>query len=179
MSVLSLMVTVIWYQWCGWIHVKFNWIYMMYVSTWCMFHHTPWASLNYDGILPLIHWGWDKMADYSQTTFSNAFSWMKIYEFRLIFHWILFLRVKLTIFQHLVQIMAWCRSGGKPLSESMIVCLLTHICVLISLNELNYCPLGDVCGCDFKCVNFKHLRENYPGLNARWISLMASQHQFR
>ena len=29
----------------------------------------------------------------------------------------------------LVQIMAWRRSGDKPLSESMTVCLLTHICV--------------------------------------------------
>ena len=29
----------------------------------------------------------------------------------------------------LVQIMAWCRSGGKPLSEPMMVSLLTHICV--------------------------------------------------
>ena len=29
----------------------------------------------------------------------------------------------------LVQIMAWRRSGGKPLSEPMMVCLLTHICV--------------------------------------------------
>ena len=28
----------------------------------------------------------------------------------------------------LVQIMAWRRSGGKPLSEPMMVILLTHIC---------------------------------------------------
>ena len=32
-------------------------------------------------------------------TFSNAFSWMKIFEFRLKVHWILFLMVQLTIFQ--------------------------------------------------------------------------------
>ena len=37
----------------------------------------------------------------SQTTFLNAFSWMKIYEFRLIFHWSLFLWVKLTTFHYL------------------------------------------------------------------------------
>ena len=36
----------------------------------------------------------------SQTTFSNAFSWLKMFEFRLKFHWSLFLRVQLTIFQH-------------------------------------------------------------------------------
>ena len=29
----------------------------------------------------------------------------------------------------LVQIMAWCRLGDKPLSEPMMVSLLTHICV--------------------------------------------------
>ena len=29
----------------------------------------------------------------------------------------------------LVQIMAWRRPGDKPLSEPMMVCLLTHICV--------------------------------------------------
>ena len=36
----------------------------------------------------------------SQTTFSNAFSWMKMHEFRFRFHWSLFLRFELTIFQH-------------------------------------------------------------------------------
>ena len=38
----------------------------------------------------LTHWGRDKMAAISQTTFSNTFSWMKMYEFRLRFHWSLF-----------------------------------------------------------------------------------------
>ena len=41
----------------------------------------------------LIHWGRDKMATIFQTIFSNAFSWMKIYSFRLRCHWSLFLRV--------------------------------------------------------------------------------------
>ena len=36
----------------------------------------------------------------SQTTFSNAFSWMKMCEYRLKFHWRLFPRVQLTISQH-------------------------------------------------------------------------------
>ena len=31
--------------------------------------------------------------------------------------------------QALVQLMAWCRSGNKPLSEPMMVSLLMHICV--------------------------------------------------
>ena len=48
----------------------------------------------------LTHWGRDKMAAISQTTCSSAFSWMKMFEFWLKFHWSLFLRVQLTIIQH-------------------------------------------------------------------------------
>ena len=57
---------------------------------------------------------------------------MKIDEFCLRFYWSLFLsmlRVQSTIFQDFVQIMTWCRSGDKPLSEPMLVFALTHICV--------------------------------------------------
>ena len=42
----------------------------------------------------------DNIAATSQTTFSNALSWMKILDFWLKFHWNLFLRVQLTITQH-------------------------------------------------------------------------------
>ena len=145
------------------------------------------------------------MAAVSQTRLSNSFSWMKIVEFRLKFHWNLFHRVQLTVFHHyykkcvseikhilslihhkkfravcfqfthflcddwenicifcliiiikpevwtithclglchetivcavclsiflLVQIMAWCRPGDKPLCETMMVSSPTHICV--------------------------------------------------
>ena len=48
----------------------------------------------------LTHWGRDQIDAISQTTFSNAFSRMKMNEFRLRFHWSLFLRFGLTIFQH-------------------------------------------------------------------------------
>ena len=41
-----------------------------------------------------------KIAAISQMTFSTAFSWMKMYEFRLECCWSLFLGVELTIFQH-------------------------------------------------------------------------------
>ena len=64
----------------------------------------PWKHFTHnrtnDCTLLLTHWGRDKMAAISQTTFSNAFSWMKMHEFRLRFHWNLFLRFELTIFQH-------------------------------------------------------------------------------
>ena len=48
----------------------------------------------------LTHWGRDKIDTILQTTFSNAFSWMKMYEFCLLFRWSLFLSFELTIFQH-------------------------------------------------------------------------------
>ena len=71
----------------------------------------------------LTHWGRDKMAAISQMTFSNAFSWMKRFEFLFKFHWNLFPRVQGPINNKsaLVQIMAWRRSGDKPLYEPMLV----------------------------------------------------------
>ena len=51
----------------------------------------------------------DKKATISQTTFSNAFSWMKMLEFQFKFHWKLFLCVQLTI-----------RIGDKSLPEPML-----------------------------------------------------------
>ena len=51
-------------------------------------------------VIVWTHWGGDKMAVIFQTTFSNALSWMKMYHFRIRFHWSLFLRVQLTVFQH-------------------------------------------------------------------------------
>ena len=68
----------------------------------------------------LTHWGRDKMAAISQTIFSSEFSWMKIYEFRLRFHWSLFPRFKINNIPALVQIMDWRRSGDKPLSDTMM-----------------------------------------------------------
>ena len=48
----------------------------------------------------LTHWGRNKMADIYQTTFSNVFSWMKMYKFRVRFHWSSSPRIQLTIFRH-------------------------------------------------------------------------------
>ena len=61
--------------------------------------HCPVDRVTWE-VLASTHWGQDKTAAVSQTTLSNAFSWMKILEFRLRFHWRLFLRVQLTIFHH-------------------------------------------------------------------------------
>ena len=75
-------------------------------------------------IVHLTHGGWDKIAAIMQMTFLNALSWMKMYEFQLKIHCNLFLRFELTISQD------WFRwPGDKPLSEPMLVSLMTHIFV--------------------------------------------------
>ena len=68
-------------------------------------------------------------------TLSNAFSWMKMLEFRLKFHWSLFLRVQLTIFQH------WFRKwlgADQATSHYLTQWWLAYRCIYASLglNEL-------------------------------------------
>ena len=54
-----------------------------------------WRIYSWLGLDVLTHWGRDEMAANFQTSFSNAFSWMKLCEFWLNFHLNLFLRVQL------------------------------------------------------------------------------------
>ena len=89
------------------------------------------TSMIYENFMFFTHWSRDKMAAIFQTTFSNGFSWMKMYEFRLTFHWSLFLR-PINNIPILVQVMAWHRPGDKP--EPMVVRLPTHICVKLGHN---------------------------------------------
>ena len=87
---------------------------------------TCWVQTDFSHILS--HWGRDKMAANFLMTFSNAFSWMKL--------WVS-LKISLKFapmgpidnIPALAQIMAWRRPGHKPLSEPMTISLLTHICV--------------------------------------------------
>ena len=89
------------------------------------FYHF-WGSSK-DVFIALTHWGRDKMATVWQTTLSNAFSRMKMYDFRLRFHFVP--KGPISNFPTLVQIMAWRRLGDKPLSEPMFACSPMHICV--------------------------------------------------
>ena len=62
------------------------------------------------------------MAVIFQTTFSNGFSLMRLYEFRLKFHRSLFVpKGAINNIPAIVQIMSWRRPGDKPLSEPMMV----------------------------------------------------------
>ena len=70
-------------------------------------------------LLVLKHWGWDKMATISQMTFWNVFS-LKFVP-----------KGQTNNISAFVQIMAWRRSGDKPLSEPMVFSLLMHICVTL------------------------------------------------
>ena len=64
-----------------------------------------------------------------QTTFSDGFSWMKLYEFRTKISLKFVPSGPINNIPALFQIMAWCRSGDMTLSEPMMVSLLTHICI--------------------------------------------------
>ena len=41
----------------------------------------------------------------------------------------------------LIQIMAWCRSGDKPLTEQMMIILLTHIYIYASVGFIELIEL--------------------------------------
>ena len=57
------------------------------------------------------------MAAIFQTTFSNVFSWMKMFEFRLWFHWSLLLRFQLTINQHWFNIYSYIWFGAEQVTS--------------------------------------------------------------
>ena len=85
--------------------------------------------------IKLTHWGRHKMAAVLQTTLSNAFSWMKMLEFRLRFHWSLFLRVQLTIIQHWIR---WWLGADQATSHYLNQWWLDYrrIYASLGLNEL-------------------------------------------
>ena len=64
----------------------------------------------------LTHWGPDKMIAIFQTTFSNALSWMQIYEFRLNFTEVCLQGSNWQYIPALVQINGLAPASNKPLS---------------------------------------------------------------
>ena len=75
-----------------------------------------------------------------QTTFSNAFSWMKIFNFRLRFPWRLFPRFQLTIFQHWFR---WWLGAGEATSHYLNQwwSVYWRIYASLGLNELRIAHL--------------------------------------
>ena len=104
----------------------------------------------------------------SQTTFSNAFSWMKMFEFRLKFHWSLFVRFQLTILQHWFRYwLGAVQATSHYLNQWWLV--YWRIYASLGLNELNepmmtqftdtcidtltiYCQTSSI-----KCTKYKNL----------------------
>ena len=79
-----------------------------------LYFNQCWLIVNWNLAYKLV-WNFNyKMATISQTIVTNTFSWTNSFVFRFEFHWIEFLRVKSTIFQH------WLIIGDKPLSEPML-----------------------------------------------------------
>ena len=114
------------------------------------------------------------MATILQTTFSNAFSWMEVYEFRLQFHWSLLLRDQLTIIQHWVRY--WLGA------DQWWPILPTHICVT-RLQWVNNPTLGRLISysrvwwtsdltwwADIKLKRIIHMATMYPSTHTYYIS---------
>ena len=74
------------------------------------------------------------MAAISQTMFSNAFSWMKKCNLLLKISLKFVVKGSIKTIPALVQIMTWCCSGNKSLSELLMISFLC-ICVSFGLNE--------------------------------------------
>ena len=85
----------------------------------------------------LAHRGRDKMDAISQTTFSNTFSWIKMFEFRLKFHGSLFPRVQLTRFQQWVR---WWLDAVQATSHYLNQWWLVYR----RLNELSHCLASQI-----------------------------------
>ena len=62
--------------------------------------HVKFGGLFFINRWTLTHWGRDKWLPFSRRHFQTHFLEWKIFEFWLKFHWSLFLRFQLTIFQH-------------------------------------------------------------------------------
>ena len=66
---------------------SFEWVQVSPTISYYWFHLVPYKC----HIVVLRHWVWDKLADISQTAFSNAFSLVKKHQFWLKVHWSLVL----------------------------------------------------------------------------------------
>ena len=75
------------------------------------------------------HWDPDNMAIILQTIIYKCIFPNEMFEFLLRFSQNSVRKSPINNTPALVQIMAWHRSGDKPLSEPMVVDSLTHVCV--------------------------------------------------
>ena len=116
---------------------RWSWFKPLYASRASILNGMAWHGMAWDGTARhgtarhdttrhkkyqmLPHWGWNKMPVIFQTAFSNVWTSRKI-SLKFV------PKVRIHNIPALVQIIVWRRPGGKPLSEPMLVSLLTHIC---------------------------------------------------
>ena len=107
--------------------VTFSVINGLNFHIWCT--HSLTTYTFYMAIRNLTHWGRDKMATISQMTLSKPIFLNENIQIPIKI-WLKFVpKAPINNIPTMVQIMAWRRPGDKPLSETMMVCLLTHICI--------------------------------------------------
>ena len=118
---------------CGWKNCQWNALQII-------------SNFQYILLTVLTHWGLDEIDAILQTTFSNAFSWMKMYEFRLRFHWNLFPGIQLTIFQHWFR---WWLGADQATSHYLNQWWLFYWCIYASLglNELRFLIIVNMSFC--------------------------------
>ena len=102
----------------------------------CQWELTIFMTLHHT--LSLTHWGRDQIDSISQTSFSNAFSRMKMDGFRLGFHWSLFLRFELIIQHWFRQWLGADQATSHYLNQWWLV--YWHIYASLGLNELTLLP---------------------------------------
>ena len=95
------------------------------------------------------------MAAVLQMTLSNAFSWMKMSEFRLRFHWSLFLRVQIAKIQHWFRYwLVTSQATSHYLNQWWLV--YWRIYASLSLNDLNSNLI------DFLCEGNSPITSEFP-----------------
>ena len=78
--------------------------------------------------------------------------------------------VQINNIPSLVQIMAWRRPGDKPLSEPMMVSLLTHICVTRpQWDDCSSVGSQCCCPCTVSCVNFLRIKYFCVTRSTSWL----------
>ena len=116
----------------------------------------------------LTHWGRGEIDTILQTTSSNIFSLNENIWISIKISMKFIPRGSINNFPALVQIMAWCRPGDKPLSEPMIVRSLTHMCV----TRLQW--VKDITNSEAISSRFSFLTKNYH--NSLWWNIAMIVH---
>ena len=103
----------------------------------------------------LTHWGRDEINAVFQMAYSNVFSWMKMYCFRLKFHWSLFSRAQLTRSQHWFKYWLEADQATSHYLKQWWI-FYWHIYASLGLNELN------------SPQTLVHFRDNFVYAPSQW-----------